>query len=408
MAGSRPRLRAWPPRGSIAASWERPAAPLRGPRTRASFLGVRAATASGWGALWTAGCFTGTFLAGQPCTSDGDCGPSLRCEDGVCGGRQATSEPATSSSGQPTTEVGGTSTSEGSGETGTSTSSGGTSSTGAGSSSTGTDSSTGVCEADCQQVDLVLIVDDSPSMMQWHDSVRAALMELGAGPVGDLLRASCDVHVGVLPTGAPYEANPESCQGLGALVRVGAGPCEGGAPYATQADTLADAILCRSEVGSAGASDERPVQALLRAITPAYNGADGCNEGFFRPESLLVVLMITDEDDDADVEDEPLGGQTPGTPEDWFANLVAFKGSADRVVMLALTGELNPMTECPWQPGGSDGAGAEAPERLAAFIELFPRKAIDTLCQGSYAGFIAGPVLAQLQAGCAAHAPSER
>src|SRR5690606_27618200 len=37
-------------------------------------------------ALLLSACFTGGFLSGQPCAGDGDCGPSLRCEAGVCGG----------------------------------------------------------------------------------------------------------------------------------------------------------------------------------------------------------------------------------------------------------------------------------------------------------------------------------
>ena len=84
--------------------------------------------------------------------------------------------------------------------------------------------------------------------------------------------------------------------------------------------------------------------------------------------------------------------------------MVAFKGSADRVVMLALLGESEPVTLCPWipGPGSADGSGAEAPERLHGFIDPFPRRAVGTLCQDDYAGFIAGPMYTQLAAACAA------
>ena len=53
-------------------------------------------------------------------------------------------------------------------------------------------------------------------------------------------------------------------------------------------------------------------------------------------------------------------------------------------------------------PGVEDGSGAEAPTRLRAFVDLFPRRAVDTLCQRDYSGFIADAVYEQLQAGCAA------
>lgn len=35
------------------------------------------------------GCFSGGFLAGVPCESDVECGPSLACFEGVCGGHDA-------------------------------------------------------------------------------------------------------------------------------------------------------------------------------------------------------------------------------------------------------------------------------------------------------------------------------
>jgi len=266
-----------------------------------------------------------------------------------------------------------------------------------GSSSTGADA----CEdALCGPLDLLLIIDDSPSMVQWQPELGAALQSLDAGPIGELIRGSCDAHIGVLATGALYAANPLPCQGLGSLVRTGAQPCQG--PYATQADDLTSALECRITVGTAGSQDERPIQALLQAIAPEHNDPGACNDGFFRPDSLLVVLLVTDEDDDADADDEAPGQQTPGTPQEWFDSVVAFKGSADKVVMLALLGEASALTLCPWVPGpgDGDGTGAESPDRLRAFIDLFPRRAVGKLCQSDLAGFIAGPVYTQLQSAC--------
>jgi hypothetical protein len=260
-------------------------------------------------------------------------------------------------------------------------------------------------DATCGPLDLLLIIDDSPSMAQWQPELSAALQSLDAGPVGALIRGSCDAHIGVLATGAVYDANPQPCQGLGSLVRIGKQPCAGVAPYATQTDDLTSALDCRISVGSDGPADERPVQALLQAMTPEYNDAGACNDGFFRADSLLVVVFVTDEDDDADAEDEAPGEQTPGTPQAWFDTVVAFKGSAERVVMLALTGESGPVTLCPWTPGpgDADGMGAEAPDRLHSFIDLFPRRAVDTLCQRDYVGFV-DTVYTQLHDACMAAA----
>ncbi len=274
-----------------------------------------------------------------------------------------------------------------------------------GGSSTGDTSGTStgdICaDAACGPLDLLLVLDDSPSMAQWQPALSAALQSLDSGPVGTLIRGSCDAHIGVLTTGA-RAANPKPCQGLGSLVRIGSKPCAGVAPYATGDDDLGDALACRIDVGDDGSSDERPVQALLEAMTPAFNDPGACNDGFFRPDALLVVLFVTDEDDDADAEDEAPGAETPGTPQAWFDSVVAFKGSADRVVMLALTGDTGPISLCPWSPGPGevDGIGAESPDRLRTFVDLFPRRAVDTLCQEDYAGFIAGGVYEQMAAGC--------
>jgi hypothetical protein len=280
----------------------------------------------------------------------------------------------------------------------------GASSADPGSTSTGADR---CADATCGPLDLLLVIDDSPSMAQWQPELAAALQSLDAGPIGALIRGSCDAHIGVLATGAVYDANPVPCQGLGSLVRIGKLPCAGVAPYATHMDDLTSALACRISVGTDGPTDERPIQALLQAMAPELNDPGACNDEFFRPDSLLVVLFVTDEDDDADVEDEVPDAQTPGTPQAWFDAVVAFKGSAERVVMLALTGEPGPDTLCPWTPGpgDADGMGAEAPDRLHGFIELFPRRAVDTLCQRDYAGFVAGPVYTQIHEACAAATP---
>lgn len=370
------------------------------------------------GALVTAGCFTGSFLSGRPCASDSECGPQLKCEQGVCGGPVAGSSTGTSIASSTGTADPGTSSLPTTGEPGTGETT--TSSTTAAASTTttvatdtgtseGTDTSTGVdpcATATCQQVDLLVIVDDSPSIAQWQPTLHDALTALAGGPAGALLRDSCDLHVGVLSTGEPYLDNPAQCQGLGALVRVGAADC--GAAFATEADDLGLALGCRTAVGATGSKDERPVQALLSALTPERNGPGGCNDGFLRPDALLVIVLATDEDDDADLDDERPGAETPGTPQEWFNAVVAFKGSAERVVVLALLGDLEPVTLCPWKADAKDGTGAEYPARLRQFIDLFPRNAVASICQPDYDDFVGEVAGNELAAACEARAQGTR
>ena len=367
----------------------------------------------GGGLALAAGCFTGSFLAGRACVADSECGPSLRCEEGVCGGPTAstgTGPLATTGTSPPTTTA-----TEGTGSatgTGTaaaeSTSSGPGPTTGpglTGSSSSGDATSGDACDASvCDRLDLLLLIDNSPSMGQWQDGLLQALLTLGGGKVGDLVRDSCDAHVGVLTTEAPYLSNPEGCQGYGALVRFGGDKeCNGGRPYATQDDDLGAALGCQALVGTAGASDERAIEALLAAMTPAFNDPGMCNDGFLRPDALLVVVLITDEDDDADDGETP-DQETPGTPADWYAQVVAFKGSPERVVLIGLMGDVGGDPSCPWVAGGLDGEGAESPDRIRAFFDMFPRSVVGSLCHDKYPEFITGPVYDEVKGACEAAA----
>ena len=359
------------------------------------------------------GCFTGSFLAGRACTEDSACGPELRCEQGFCGGSGSGSSSATSGASDvgPPTSGAVTSTTAPATTTGTGEASdaGGTSTTTAATSSSGADSTTQgpdpCADSTCKQIDLLFVIDDSPSIAQWQQQLLQALLSLNLGPVGDLVKDSCDAHVGVVTTGELYAHNPPACQGSGALVRVGVGgdDCVEGRPYATQADDIGAAMACMVLVGSDGPSDERAVQSLLDALSEPLNEPGGCNDGFFRPDSLLVVVLISDEDDDADDGELP-DQQTAGAPQEWFDQIVAFKGSAERVVFTALLGPTTEPSPCPWTPGGADGTGAEPPLRLLPFVELFPRRATASICQDDYSGFIQGPLYSQIVAACEAHA----
>ena len=79
------------------------------PADRRRYCGVHPTMARPLHLAWAlvlGACFTGGFLAGQPCMSDADCGPSLNCDGGFCGGASAgqTGAPETTSTTvEPTT-----------------------------------------------------------------------------------------------------------------------------------------------------------------------------------------------------------------------------------------------------------------------------------------------------------------
>ena len=113
----------------------------------------------------------------------------------------------------------------------------------------------------------------------------------------------------------------------------------------------------------------RPVEALTGALSDSLNAPGGCNAGFLRDEAILVVTIITDEEDSS----------SAGTPQGWYTNVIAQKGGdGTGIVMIGLIND----------PDVSDsmcGTEAEDPARLREFIELFPNSYRGSVCAPNYA-----------------------
>jgi hypothetical protein len=193
-----------------------------------------------------------------------------------------------------------------------------------------------------------------------------------------------DYHIGVVTTDA-YALNQEGCRMLGALVTESAagvcGPWAEGR-YVSLADDLASSFTCAANVGPGGDTNEQQIEAALRAIGPELAGPGACNEGFIRDDALLVITLITDEDDPG----SPLAGQgSEGDPSSWFAELVARKGLESNVVVLALAG-LPPPNACdedvPFE-------GAQITWRIEQFVQKFTYGEMGDVCADDYSGFFA-------------------
>jgi len=73
------------------------------------------------------------------------------------------------------------------------------------------------------------------------------------------------------------------------------------------ADDVAEDLTCVAGVGTGGCGFEQQLDAMLKAVTPSASPltfhlgtvghADGANRGFLRDEAMLVVVMLTDEED---------------------------------------------------------------------------------------------------------------
>ncbi|MEM6989151.1 MAG: hypothetical protein AAF721_01600 [Myxococcota bacterium] len=150
---------------------------------------------------------------------------------------------------------------------------------------------------------------------------------------------------------------------------------------------LSAAFDCAARVGTSSSVGEKPMQAMVEALTGAGDVA-ACNDGFLRDDAVLVVTIITDEDDNGP-HAEDLEGDSPGSPTEWRDALVAAKGGNEKaIVALALIGDSD-------QPGGicapldhATFEGAEPAPRIREFVDLFgTRGKVASVCADSYDDF---------------------
>ncbi|WAS92069.1 hypothetical protein [Nannocystis punicea] len=228
----------------------------------------------------------------------------------------------------------------------------------------------------CLKVDLLFVVDNSSSMKDEQDNLVASF----PGFVQEIQQQLVDaesLHIGVVSTDK-YEGNENPCDGvLGGLItqtdgsnssNAYCGPYVSGKRYMTEQDDLGTRFSCAAQVGTSGDSNEKPLQAALRALGSELGQPGACNEGFVRQDALLVLVVITDEEEDG----------SSGDPPDWFNELVALKGGIEtNIVTLALIGPENP--EC--------ASAAEVAHRIIDFAEMFTYGSIGQICADSFQPF---------------------
>ncbi len=174
-----------------------------------------------------------------------------------------------------------------------------------------------------QQVDILFVVDNSRSMRPKQEALRQRFPAM----IEELNRLRDDgrpahYHLGVITTdlGANDYTDPrQSCvpgggprgggrlQALGKAADPRCAPPTDGRPFLDVdqvrgasnlpsppdgEDPLAWAFGCAAAVGDDGCGFEQPLEAARRALDGSVD-----NQGFLRPEALLVVVFVTDEDD---------------------------------------------------------------------------------------------------------------
>ncbi|WAS90465.1 hypothetical protein [Nannocystis punicea] len=133
----------------------------------------------------------------------------------------------------------------------------------------------------------------------------------------------------------------------------------------------AGAFQCIASLGTNGGA--QVAEATVKALADDMNAPGGCNEGFLRPDALLVVVAIQDTFDQ----------DSEGTAKDWKDALVDAKGGdADAVVLLVISSDVDdPDSLCGY-------TGTITEHELRTWTELMqPNSLFGSVCAKDYVSF---------------------
>ncbi|HVH99038.1 MAG TPA: hypothetical protein VM869_10020 [Enhygromyxa sp.] len=261
----------------------------------------------------------------------------------------------------------------------------------------------------CSKADILFVIDNSGSMLE----EQTKLTQSFPGFITDLeaLAPQLDYHIMVIDVDAwvyeqcellcQFQPFPDVCVGyqcgfttpaacedvLGAGVIHPKGHnasnmnCNfaGGGRYMTSDQpNPAAAFSCAARVGTDSTDDpERPMEAMSQAVASVGQAAT-CNSGFLRDDAILIVVFVTDENDD-------VGDGSAGTVADWRQALIdAKQGNEAAIGVVGVFGD-NDIQGGICGPLGMESGAEEAP-RLREFVESWGQQGrFSSICAPSYA-----------------------
>jgi hypothetical protein len=234
----------------------------------------------------------------------------------------------------------------------------------------------------CEKVDLLFVIDDSGSMSDEQDLLTAAFPDM-AQTIDDTLVAQqgIDYRIGVISSnitddtmcvigmcGPNYLGRLQHTEARVPCSNVPAGKwiegSEGATAVSEQFTCIASLNQAQDFNGFPEGGSEAPLEATRMALIDRVSDAEQYNLGFLRDDALLVLVIVTDEDDQSVWESAtnwslPFGGPGDIAPvSDFFDMLVSLKGGhPENLTAVAISGP---------QAGGGD---TTAP-RIHAFLDL--------------------------------------
>lgn len=183
--------------------------------------------------------------------------------------------------------------------------------------------------AACKHVDVVFAVDNSGSTHLEKEDLRNDAFPGFAKGLRDIAGGLDDFRVGLV----------DGCSQSASLHTRGmSGPCNfagGNVWMESSAAHLDDEFRCVGDIDSrdmlcsGNDDDEQPVTTATTALEPEWSGPGKPNAGFLRDDALLVVVALTDEDE----QPVPQAGA-----QDVYNRLVAVKGDVDRLAFVGIGG----------------------------------------------------------------------
>lgn len=249
----------------------------------------------------------------------------------------------------------------------------------------------------CRKVDLLFVVDDSASMTDQQVKLTEAFPAFMATIDAALVaQKGIDYHVGVV---SPEMGGEDMCIfGLCAeghrgrlLHEPDRIPCDaepaGRWIETGPVDRVTDEFEC---IASIRGQDfiEMPLEAARAALTDRVTDAEGYNAGFLRDDALLVVVVLSDEDDQSRMHApetwDPFFGPGPVTPvSGLYQALVDVKGGDPQgLVVVVLAGDAD--------TGCDDDDGEPIVTKAPRLHEL-----LDLAAPNSYWGDLCGDALTQ-------------
>jgi hypothetical protein len=235
----------------------------------------------------------------------------------------------------------------------------------------------------CEKIDVLFVIDNSGSMGQEQTN----LGENFPGFIGVIEESGLDFRVAITTTGVDYTYYQSTPLGSFPATQDGGDNgamlqrCTMTRRWIEQADPdPAGVFACAAAVGTGGPSDEMPLAAMRLALEDRM--ADGTNAGWRRPDALLAIVFLTDENDCSYEQPVTLGFteslcRTQMEPVgNYVAFLDAYTGDRGRWAAAAIAGP---------GPGScsSDFGAAAYAERLDQFVQQTGANAVlSSICSG--------------------------